>query len=484
MTSLLSGYWAPTHEQKPYLDYYRKLQPADILILQADVQQISDAYQASPESTFTLRRWDWDDNRGEGDPGIYPHLQHDPDGYAFWLYQNYAAWVPELELQARQRGIPFPAREQLVAHHVNEPDTNYLMPQINRTTIRAAALFREKLGMGCDMLNIGTGQPALLNAHGEPDWSPLAEALDACVRYDCPAVTHEYYNDLPMTDASIYPWHIGRHAKWAPRGPKWKIGEFGLEMLVNNRRDGHHGWDGIVSQDEMIRRTAWYLDSLRDDVIAARWYMDDYADRVWRTFDSKPLHDRLIVLGWRYPSIGRAATVPPQEHKAHVPIVTVGTPPEQPHNGTGETWYRSRQFVRKWEGGYQAVENDSGNWTGGAVGEGELKGTKYGISAASYPHLDIKNLTLEQANEIYYRDYWKASGADQLPWPACLIVFDTAVLHGVGTAQTWLRESGPDPLAFAAKRLRVYTKMDNWHYWGEAWVNRVADLLMEASRGA
>lgn len=49
---------------------------------------------------------------------------------------------------------------------------------------------------------------------------------------------------------------------------------------------------------------------------------------------------------------------------------------------------------------------DSGNWTGGKVGVGKLKGTKYGISAASYPELDIRNLTVEQAKIIYYKDYW------------------------------------------------------------------------------
>ena len=32
--------------------------------------------------------------------------------------------------------------------------------------------------------------------------------------------------------------------------------------------------------------------------------------------------------------------------------------------------------------------------------------TKYGISKRSYPNLDIKNLTLEEAKKIYFCDYW------------------------------------------------------------------------------
>jgi lysozyme family protein len=36
--------------------------------------------------------------------------------------------------------------------------------------------------------------------------------------------------------------------------------------------------------------------------------------------------------------------------------------------------------------------------------------TKYGISKRSYPGIDIKNLTVEQATAIYLKDFWKFSG--------------------------------------------------------------------------
>lgn len=32
--------------------------------------------------------------------------------------------------------------------------------------------------------------------------------------------------------------------------------------------------------------------------------------------------------------------------------------------------------------------------------------TKYGITKKSYPSLDIKNLTIEKAKDIYYKDFW------------------------------------------------------------------------------
>lgn len=54
------------------------------------------------------------------------------------------------------------------------------------------------------------------------------------------------------------------------------------------------------------------------------------------------------------------------------------------------------------EGGYQALPQDRGNYTPGGL----LKGTKWGISARSYPDLDIKNLTQAQAKQIYRADFW------------------------------------------------------------------------------
>lgn len=171
---------------------------------------------------------------------------------------------------------------------------------------------------------------------------------------------------------------------------------------------------------------------------------------------------------------------------ANVPVVDAPPlppqpAPEQPHPAQ-DNWTRSRAFVAKWEGDYSDNPEDHGNWTGGRKGQGELKGTKYGISAASYPELDIRNLTMAEADAIYFRDYWQASNAASLPWPYCLLAFDTAVLHGVGTSRKWQQEAGDNPYAFAAKRLRSYTKLDNWDVFGAGWVNRVSDLLLEASK--
>ena len=54
------------------------------------------------------------------------------------------------------------------------------------------------------------------------------------------------------------------------------------------------------------------------------------------------------------------------------------------------------------EGGYVFDQNDPG---------GE---TKYGISKGAYKALNIKELTLKQAKEIYWRDYWEKGKFEEI----------------------------------------------------------------------
>jgi lysozyme family protein len=87
------------------------------------------------------------------------------------------------------------------------------------------------------------------------------------------------------------------------------------------------------------------------------------------------------------------------------------------------------------EGGYQCLRNDSGNWTGGKIGVGELKGTKYGISAAEFPAVDIQNLTPEQAGAIYKEKHYWPDIYDQIKEQIIADkLFDIGVLFGQGTA--------------------------------------------------
>lgn len=155
------------------------------------------------------------------------------------------------------------------------------------------------------------------------------------------------------------------------------------------------------------------------------------------------------------------------------------------------------------EGNFQNDPKDRGNWTTGIIGKGKLNGTKYGISAMSYPDLDIKNLTLKEAKAIYYKGFWKRVNGDQLPSAIAYQLFDSAINHGIGTAIRFLQRAvgvaddgwiGPVTLAaidqvgvddtlklFNAERIEFFTKLSTFDSYGRGWMRRVAQNLRYAA---
>jgi len=81
------------------------------------------------------------------------------------------------------------------------------------------------------------------------------------------------------------------------------------------------------------------------------------------------------------------------------------------------------------EGGYVANPADPG---------GE---TNFGISQREYPDLDIRNLTRDQAIEIYYRDWWNKFRFGELPAAVAAKVFDLAVNMGPAEAVRCLQRA-------------------------------------------
>jgi lysozyme family protein len=116
------------------------------------------------------------------------------------------------------------------------------------------------------------------------------------------------------------------------------------------------------------------------------------------------------------------------------------------------------------EGGYVNDPDDPG---------GE---TKYGISKRSYPHLDIENLTVEEAKAIYHRDFWTPIAAVVNEPRLRILAFDTAVHSGVQTALSWLdrHETFESYLAY---RLWFLTNLATWPKHGRGWTRRMGKIL-------
>ena len=155
------------------------------------------------------------------------------------------------------------------------------------------------------------------------------------------------------------------------------------------------------------------------------------------------------------------------------------------------------------EGGFTDDPLDRGNWTSGTCNVGKCNGTKYGLAAMTYPTLDIRNLTLSQAKDIYKRDWWDKLGMDKYPPALSYQMFDAAINHGSGRAIQFLQKAvgttadgviGPKTLTavyskdkndllllFLAERLQYFTEVKTWKTYCTGWTRRVVQNLRYAA---
>lgn len=132
--------------------------------------------------------------------------------------------------------------------------------------------------------------------------------------------------------------------------------------------------------------------------------------------------------------------------------------------------------------------------------------TKFGISKRAYPSYDIRNLTEQQAQGIYYRDYWLPAGCDLMPLALAIVVFDAAVNNGVGRSVRWLQMAlgvEPDGIigdrtkaalgkadteaviqAVHAQRIHYMASLQSWGTFGAGWSRRLAALPYQAAVAA
>ena len=150
--------------------------------------------------------------------------------------------------------------------------------------------------------------------------------------------------------------------------------------------------------------------------------------------------------------------------------------------------------------------DDPGNWTSGIVGVGQLRGSRYGISAAAYPGVAIADLTRDDAAAIFVRDYWRRVRGDDMPAQLALLVADAAYNNGVAMAGQWLQRVvgtavdgaiGPQTMAaldkalatqgvvsvcasFHAQRLYFMGGLTNWRVFGKGWATRLSSLAFQS----
>jgi len=125
--------------------------------------------------------------------------------------------------------------------------------------------------------------------------------------------------------------------------------------------------------------------------------------------------------------------------------------------------------------------------------------TNWGISKRSYPKVDIKNLTRNQAITIYYQDFWLPVHAEELSDGAGYQLLDSAVNSGISQSLRFAQRAlgvaddghyGPHTLQafrstsetdfimlFNAERLDFMRKLKHWTNFGRGWAGRIAQNL-------
>ena len=134
--------------------------------------------------------------------------------------------------------------------------------------------------------------------------------------------------------------------------------------------------------------------------------------------------------------------------------------------------------IFKTEGGYTASDGKRG-------------ATKYGINgeANGMTPEQIKNLTPEQATQIYKNNYWDKYQLDTLPAASIPVVFDGVINHRSDFAQALVNaaKSGATPQQLGEMRKAEYTRLiqaepDTFAKYEKSWMGRVDRAISEAGK--
>lgn len=158
----------------------------------------------------------------------------------------------------------------------------------------------------------------------------------------------------------------------------------------------------------------------------------------------------------------------------------------------------SLNHILQYEGGYVDHPRDPG----GATNMGITIGTLANHRRQRVSKQDVRNLTLEEAEEIYLKNYWTPCKCDLWSPGIDFAVFDCAVNQGVGDARRFLQRAarvtadgiiGPitiqavqtgNPLhilhEFQAQRMNDYGGLGGFKTFGLGWSRRLMATTMYA----
>lgn len=134
------------------------------------------------------------------------------------------------------------------------------------------------------------------------------------------------------------------------------------------------------------------------------------------------------------------------------------------------------KYTLQFEGGYVNDPADKG----GATNKGITKAVydEY-RTKNSLPIQSVKNISDKEVQDIYYKQYWLASGCDKLSDKLAIVVFDFSVNSGVSRAKRYLTLT-QDPNKYLDLRAsflkKIVQKKPSQQKFLKGWLSRVENL--------
>lgn len=150
-----------------------------------------------------------------------------------------------------------------------------------------------------------------------------------------------------------------------------------------------------------------------------------------------------------------------------------------------ELFEKCLKQVLKWEGGFVNDPDDRGGATNKGITQRTYDTYLKKKGQTSKP---VKNITPEEVKEIYFKQYWLASGCEKMTPKFAALCFDTAVNMGTGIVKATGMSRNTEFLKAAqykhpekfleARRAKYYefSKYGNQKKFLQGWLNRLDDL--------
>ncbi|MEM7133112.1 MAG: peptidoglycan DD-metalloendopeptidase family protein [Chloroflexota bacterium] len=135
-----------------------------------------------------------------------------------------------------------------------------------------------------------------------------------------------------------------------------------------------------------------------------------------------------------------------------------------------DAWQIAYAAMRHWEGS-KCVHDPSRTFRG--ITQNTFDSWR---RSQGQPTGDVCTISEQEAEQIYYQNYWVRSGANRMPRSIAITHFDFAVNAGVGRAAKAFSQCRTNVRCYNNYRENFYRSLNSFSLYGAGWLNRLASI--------